>query len=56
MFIEILTVLVIIAALGFAVFYYVKQMKPAKEYVWVGPGEDPFKKKAEEEEEEYIEV
>lgn len=50
--IETILIFLIILAAAFAVGYYLLRGRKKDEWLWVGPGEDPFKKKEEEEEEE----
>lgn len=55
MLLEILVVIAVLAVVGFGLAYFLRgKTKKSDEYVWVGPGQDPFKQKDEEEEEEYL--
>jgi len=41
----VLLILLILVSIAFGIFYYLNYMKKPDEYIWVGPGENPFSKK-----------
>lgn len=41
---KILVVVIVIGIIAYGVWYYYTHIRKSGEYIWVGPGKDPFKK------------
>ena len=48
MFKEIVMGVVVLVIIGFGIWYWMNHHQTEGEYVWVGPGQDPFKKESDD--------